>query len=128
MTIQSDPIVVTGMGVVSPLGVGVETTGGPVDLAGPEDLLGHQVGRAVGRQQQHGHARHRRLTGVVDVSTPEFLGVRSAHGLHRIGAEGDAGCGVSAYHYFYGEPVDVETLTKAWDAWLAELFPPPAGG
>ncbi|MCO1659376.1 SRPBCC family protein [Pseudonocardia humida] len=66
------------------------------------------------------------LTGVVDVSTPEFLGVRSAHGLHRIGAEGDAGCGVSAYHYFYGEPVDTETLTKAWDAWLAELFPQPA--
>ena len=66
------------------------------------------------------------LTGVVDVSTPEFLGVRSAQGLHRIGAEGDAGCGVSAYHYFYGDPVDTETLTKAWDAWLAELFPPPA--
>jgi uncharacterized protein YndB with AHSA1/START domain len=68
-----------------------------------------------------------RLTGVVDVSTPEFLGVRSAHGLHRIGAEGDAGCGVSAYHYFYGEPVDTETLTKAWDAWLTELFPQVEG-
>jgi uncharacterized protein YndB with AHSA1/START domain len=63
------------------------------------------------------------LAGVVDVATPEFLGVRSAHGLHRIGAEGDDGCGVSAYHYFYGEPVDAEQLTKAWDAWLAELFP-----
>jgi uncharacterized protein YndB with AHSA1/START domain len=66
------------------------------------------------------------LTGVVDVSTPEFLGVRSAHGLHRFGAEGDAGCGVSAYHYFYGEPVDTETLTKTWNAFLGELFPQPA--
>jgi hypothetical protein len=33
------------------------------------------------------------ITGVVDdVASDEFLGVRSATGLHRIGAEGDAGC------------------------------------
>jgi uncharacterized protein YndB with AHSA1/START domain len=62
------------------------------------------------------------VSGVVDVATPEFLGLRAAHGLHRIGAEGDAGCGVSAYHYFYGDPVDTETLTKAWQAWLTGLF------
>jgi uncharacterized protein YndB with AHSA1/START domain len=62
------------------------------------------------------------ITGVVDVATAEFLGVRSASALHRFGAEGDDGCGVSAYHYFYDEPVDTETLTKAWDAWLAGLF------
>jgi hypothetical protein len=31
--------------------------------------------------------------------------MRSATGLHRIGAEGDAGCWLSAYHYFYGAPV-----------------------
>jgi uncharacterized protein YndB with AHSA1/START domain len=68
-----------------------------------------------------------RLSGVVDVASPEFIGVRSAHGLHRIGAEGDAGCGISAYHYFYGDPVDTETLTKAWDAWLTDLFPQVSG-
>jgi uncharacterized protein YndB with AHSA1/START domain len=62
------------------------------------------------------------ISGTVDVATDEFLGVRTGHGLHRFGAEGQDGCGVSAYHYSYGEPVDVETLTKAWDAWLAELF------
>ncbi|MCE3276472.1 MAG: hypothetical protein K0R13_2327 [Propionibacteriaceae bacterium] len=28
--------------------------------------------------------------------------MRSATGLHRIGAEGDAGCGLSAYPYFCG--------------------------
>ncbi len=67
------------------------------------------------------------LAGVVDVATPEFLGVRSAHGLHRIGAEGEQGCGVSAYHYFYGDPVDTDTLTKTWEAWLAELFPQVSG-
>ena len=32
--------------------------------------------------------------------------MRSATGLHRIGAEGDAGCWLSAYHYFYGAPVN----------------------
>ena len=65
------------------------------------------------------------ITGVVDVATSKFLGVRSTGGLHRIGAEGDAGCGVSAYHYFYGDPVDTAALTVAWQGWLAELFPAP---
>jgi uncharacterized protein YndB with AHSA1/START domain len=66
------------------------------------------------------------ITGVVDVANDEFLGVRSAHGLHRIGAEGEAGCGVSAYHYFYGEPIDSDALTADWQAWLQRLFPAPA--
>ncbi|WP_214402991.1 SRPBCC family protein [Pseudonocardia lacus] len=96
---QAWPVLLRGLGLGS-----VPAVGERVTLTGPQEL-----------------------TGVVDVATPEFLGVRSAHGLHRIGAEGDAGCGVSAYHYFYGEPVDTETLSKAWDAWLTGLFPPPAG-
>ena len=62
---------------------------------------------------------------MVDVANGEFLGVRSATGLHRIGAEGDAGCGISAYHYFYGDPVDTEALTAAWQTWLTTLFPAP---
>ncbi|MCX6462868.1 MAG: SRPBCC domain-containing protein [Pseudonocardiales bacterium] len=69
------------------------------------------------------------IAGVVDVVTPEFLGLRSAHGLHRIGAEGEAGCGVSAYHYFYGEPVDDEAITADWQAWMDRHFPaPPTSG
>ncbi|GAY10295.1 SRPBCC domain-containing protein [Pseudonocardia sp. N23] len=64
------------------------------------------------------------ITGIVDVSTDEFLGVRSARGLHRIGAEGESGCGVSAYHYVYGDPApDVEALTEAWQAWLEWTVP-----
>jgi uncharacterized protein YndB with AHSA1/START domain len=68
------------------------------------------------------------ITGVVDVAHDAFLGVRAADGLHRFGAEGDAGCGVSAYHYFYGEPVDTEALTAHWQAWLTRLFPQPVAG
>lgn len=64
------------------------------------------------------------ITGVVDVVTDEFLGVRSERGLHRIGAEGEAGCGVSAYHYVYGDPApDVEALTGAWQSWLEWTVP-----
>jgi len=63
------------------------------------------------------------ITGVVDVASAEFLGVRSADGLHRIGAEGEDGCGVSAYHYVYGRPVDAAALTADWQAWLSKLFP-----
>lgn len=67
------------------------------------------------------------VTGVVDVVNDEFVGLRSASGLHRIGAEGEAGCGVSAFHYFYGEPVDVAALTEQWQGWLTRLFPAPVG-
>jgi uncharacterized protein YndB with AHSA1/START domain len=63
------------------------------------------------------------ITGVVDVANEEFLGVRSAHGLHRIGAEGEDGCGVSAYHYVYGRPVDTDALTADWQRWLSAVFP-----
>jgi uncharacterized protein YndB with AHSA1/START domain len=63
------------------------------------------------------------ITGVVDVANEEFLGVRSDHGLHRIGVEGEDGCGVSAYHYVYGRAVDTAALTADWQNWLAVLFP-----
>lgn len=66
------------------------------------------------------------ITGVVDVANEEFLGVRSEHGLHRIGAEGEDGCGVSAYHYVYGRPIDGAALSADWQAWLSTLFPQPA--
>lgn len=66
------------------------------------------------------------VTGVVDIASPQFIGVRSAHGLHRFGVEGEDGCGVSAYHYFYGEPVDADAITAAWQEWLTRHFPAPA--
>jgi uncharacterized protein YndB with AHSA1/START domain len=62
------------------------------------------------------------IDGVVDLVTDEFLGVRSADGLHRFGAEGVEGCGVSAYHYLYGHQVDAGTLTAQWQGWLDALF------
>jgi hypothetical protein len=48
-------------------------------------------------------------------------------GIDRFGAEGADGCGVSAYHYFYGEPADADGVTEEWQAWLTSLFPVPAG-
>ncbi|MGE3285906.1 MAG: SRPBCC domain-containing protein [Pseudonocardia sp.] len=67
------------------------------------------------------------VTGTVDVATTEFLGVRTADALYRFGAEGgDAGCGVSAYHYLFGADRDdaaEKSLTAAWQAWLDGLFP-----
>lgn len=61
------------------------------------------------------------IAGVVDVADEEFLGVRSAHGLHRIGVEGENGCGMSAYHYIYGRPVDTAALTADWQRWLEKI-------
>lgn len=62
------------------------------------------------------------VTGVVDVATGAFLGVRSASGLHRIGVEGGpGGCGVSAYHYDFDPDRAVDPA--AWSAWLAGVVP-----
>lgn len=58
---------------------------------------------------------------MVDVADEEFLGVRSEHGLHRIGVEGEDGCGLSAYHYVYGRPVDSAALTADWQRWLEKI-------
>ena len=51
--------------------------------------------------------------------------MRSATGLHRIGAEGDAGCWLSAYHYFHGAPVYTGASAAVWQKRLTDLFPPP---
>lgn len=103
-----------------------------VSAAGPKEQAWSVLHRALGLTGHPAVGQRVALTGpqpvigVVDVATPEFLGVRSERALFRFGAEGDDGCGVSAYHYFYGEPVDTDALTKAWDAWLGELFATPA--
>jgi uncharacterized protein YndB with AHSA1/START domain len=69
-----------------------------------------------------------KVVGVVDIATDEFLGVRSDTALFRFGAEGADGCGISAYHYFYGDPVDAAALTGEWQGWLVALFPMPDQG
>jgi hypothetical protein len=51
--------------------------------------------------------------------------MRSATGLHRIGAEGDAGCWLSAYHYFHGAPVYTGASAAVWQKRLTDLFPLP---
>ncbi|WP_214364705.1 SRPBCC family protein [Pseudonocardia sp. H11422] len=94
------PVLHRGLGLIAPPAVGDEVTLRP---DGPEPI-----------------------TGVVDVAGEEFLGVRSAHGLNRIEAEGDTGCGVSAYHYFFGADIDGAAVTAAWQDWLTGLFPSAA--
>lgn len=70
------------------------------------------------------------VAGIVDVESPRFLGVRTADALYRFGAEGAAGCGVSAYHYFFGDGpgVDVEAARESWQRWFDGLFSPQEVG
>lgn len=66
------------------------------------------------------------IGGIVDVATPQFLGVRTGDALYRFGAEGSiAGCGVSAYHYLFAQQVDRAAEQAAWQRWMEELFPAP---
>jgi hypothetical protein len=46
-------------------------------------------------------------------------------GLHRIVAEGDAGCGLSAYRHFSGAPVDTGPSAAVWQKRLTDLSPLP---
>ena len=65
------------------------------------------------------------ISGVVDIANREFLGIRSERGLHRLGAEGEDGCGVSSYHYLYDAAPDAPALTAAWQSWLERTLPAP---
>jgi len=89
------------------------------------DALGIDVMPAVGEEVRLTPEGFAPIIGVVDVVTDEFLGVRTSDALYRFGAEGEDGCGVSAYHYFYGNDIATAAQQNAWHAWLTALFPMP---
>jgi hypothetical protein len=70
------------------------------------------------------------VLGDLDFSGPRSpsrkgIFMRSAIGLHRIGAEGDASCWLGAYHDFYGAPVYTRASAAVWQKRLTDLFPLP---
>lgn len=62
------------------------------------------------------------IEGVVDYSTPAFLGVRSADALYRFYGRDAWGWPVAVAHHVFAGGVDKSGSEKAWDGWLARVL------
>jgi len=62
------------------------------------------------------------LAGVIDYSTPEFLGVRTADGLYRFFGRNHYGGVVGMSAHLFVEGVDAEAREAALKTWLDSVF------
>jgi hypothetical protein len=62
------------------------------------------------------------LDGVIDYSTPEFLGVRTADGLYRFFGRNHFGDVVGMSAHLFVEGVDAAAREAALKAWLDEVY------
>jgi Activator of Hsp90 ATPase homolog 1-like protein len=62
------------------------------------------------------------IDGVVDYTTPAFLGVRSADALYRFYGLDAWEWPVGVAHHLFADGADEEISQKAWSSWLNELF------
>jgi hypothetical protein len=62
------------------------------------------------------------LDGVVDYSTPEFLGVRTADGLYRFFGRNHFGSVVGMSAHLFGDGVDAAGREAALKAWLDGVY------
>lgn len=63
------------------------------------------------------------ITGEVELSLEAILGVRSERGWHMFSGDGAWGM-INVLHYLYGEGIDADAETAAWQRWADGLFPP----
>ena len=63
-----------------------------------------------------------RLEGVIDYSTPEFLGVRADEGLYRFFGRNHHGAVVGMSAHLFVEDVDAETCEAQLKAWLDGVY------
>jgi uncharacterized protein YndB with AHSA1/START domain len=107
-------------------------TGTPVEAAVPlrdamrlwpvlKQGLGLPDTVAVGDQVRLTPAGLAPVEGVVDYSTPEFLGVRTDNGLYRFFPAG-GGAVVTVGHHIFNPDVDQKEAETAWRDWLTALF------
>lgn len=63
------------------------------------------------------------IEAVVELSVNGILGLRSDRGWHQFSGDGAWGM-VNVLHYLYGEGIDRDAETAAWQRWADQLFPP----
>jgi hypothetical protein len=62
------------------------------------------------------------IDGVVDYSTPAFLGVRTDDALYRFYGRDAWGWPVGVAHHLFAADTDSEATGQAWSTWLAGVF------
>jgi hypothetical protein len=62
------------------------------------------------------------LDGVIDYSTPEFLGIRTAEGLYRFFGRNHYGGVVGMSAHLFVEGVDAEAREAALKTWLDSVY------
>jgi hypothetical protein len=80
----------------------------------PDASVGDPVDAALGEAG--------RLEGVIDYSTPEFLGVRTDEGLYRFFGRNHYGGVVGMSAHLFVEGVDAEAREAQLKAWLDDVY------
>jgi hypothetical protein len=101
---------------------GPEAAGTPEAMDRLRSALGIADGAAVGDPVNARLGDAGTLDGVIDYSTPEFLGVRTADSLYRFFGRNHYGGVVGMSAHLFGEGVDPETREAELKAWLDGVY------
>ena len=101
---------------------------GPAASAGPDGFdrtraaLGLPAGVEAGQAVTLTPAGLPALDAVVDYATDHFLGVRTDDGLYRFFGRNAFGGTVGMSIHLFADDVDVDQVTKSWQAWIDGAF------
>jgi uncharacterized protein YndB with AHSA1/START domain len=101
---------------------GPEAAGAPDAMDRLRAALGVSVDAAVGDPVHASLGDDGPLDGVIDYSTPEFLGVRSEDGLYRFFGRNHFGSVVGMSAHLFGGGVDASSREAALKAWLDSVY------
>jgi uncharacterized protein YndB with AHSA1/START domain len=101
---------------------GPETAGTPEALETLRAALGIAPDASVGDPVAAALGEAGRLDGVIDYSTPEFLGVRTDGGLYRFFGRNHYGGVVGMSAHLFVEDVDAEKREAQLKAWLDDIY------
>ncbi|MGH9178053.1 MAG: SRPBCC family protein [Acidimicrobiales bacterium] len=62
------------------------------------------------------------IAGTLDYVTPHFVGLRSGDALIRFHGRAPVGLPVAVSHHDYRGDIDATATTRAWEAWLGDVF------
>lgn len=101
---------------------GPEAAGAPEAMETLRAAIGVTSDAAVGGRVGTTLGDAGRLEGVIDYSTPEFLGVRADEGLYRFFGRNHHGTVVGMSAHLFVEDVDAETREAQLKAWLDGVY------
>jgi hypothetical protein len=101
---------------------GPETAGGPDAMDRLRAALGLSPGESAGAPVHASLGEAGTLDGVVDYSSPEFLGVRTDKGLYRFFGRNHYGGVVGMSAHLFADGIDAAAQETALKAWLEGVY------